>query len=106
VATHVQPHKKSGGQLGQAETTEDPSKTHAHTQEHHEKGEHKAENMRYGQAISEQGVGGMTTGQHGSAQQEDSRSSAGAIDETMDAAKARTAGGYGGEKDMDRNVGA
>jgi hypothetical protein len=62
--------------------------------------------MRYGQAISEQGVGGMTTGQHGSAQQGDFHSSSGTHEETMNAVKARTAAGYGGEKDMDRNVGA
>jgi hypothetical protein len=57
--------------------------------------------MRYGQAISEQGVGGMTTGQQGSAGQ-----SYGHSEGNVDKAKARTAAGYGGDRDMDRNVGA
>jgi hypothetical protein len=63
--------------------------------------------MRYGQAISEQGVGGMTTTQgHGDVLQEDSRSDVVGKKGTMDSAHAREASGYEVEKDMDKNIGA
>jgi hypothetical protein len=51
---------------------EDPSSNEAATKsqaEKKERGEKTAENIRYGQALSEHGFGGETTGNSGSAQQ-------------------------------------
>lgn len=56
-----------------------------------------ADKIRYGQSIQESGMGGKTnttTGEVDKATDEDS------------AAKQRKEQGYGGEKDMDRNIGA
>jgi hypothetical protein len=103
ITTEVQPHKKSGGQLGEPETTTDPSKTDEVTGDRAERGEKKAENMRYGQAISEQGVGGFTTGQSGDATQ----GGYGQVDDKAeDDASGRKAAGYGGKQDADPEIGA
>ncbi|KAK4540684.1 hypothetical protein LTR36_009015 [Oleoguttula mirabilis] len=105
----VDAQKKSGGQLGSAETTTDPAQTEEAQQQKSERGEKTAENVRYGQAISEEGgVGGVTQGQEGSAAQE---GYGGVKDQSGDggdgeAAQERRAEGYGGERDMDRSIGA
>lgn len=105
-ATDVQPHKKSGGQFGSVETTTDITETEEYKKQHAEAGERKAANMRYGQAISEEGFGGVTTGQQGSAQQSGTGSTATAADDTARSEETRAASGYGGEKDMNQDIGA
>lgn len=92
--------------MGHVETTTDPSETPSHVRQHNDAGERKAENMRYGQAISEQGLGGITTDQGGLARQvgSDQASTDSAVD--RDGAQSRVAGGYSGGRDMDKNVGA
>ena len=98
------PHKKSGGQLGGEETTADPSRTDAHADEKADRGERTAENIRYGQTISEGGMGGMTAGQTGTVEKE-GYGRLEAKDEGSDGVQERVAGGHGGAKDMDRGVG-
>jgi hypothetical protein len=68
------------------------------------KGEKTAKNIRYGQAISEQGVGGFTSGSLGSAAQEGVGKQQ--EQDSADAVQSRKAEGYGGEKDMNREIGA
>jgi hypothetical protein len=103
--TDTVPHKKSGGQLGQAETSVDVQPDAAAKQKA-ERGEKTAENIRYGQAISESGVGGFTTGSEGSAAQEGVGRQQKQEQDSADAVQSRKAEGYGGEKDMDREIGA
>lgn len=93
----MNPHKKSGGQLGQPETAVD-MQPEAAVKQKAERGEKTAENIRYGQAISETGAGGFTSNVSGKADQ--------VGDDTADAVQSRKAEGYGGEKDMDREIGA
>ena len=104
------PQKKSTGQFGSAadNTTTDPSQTIEGQQESADRGAKTAENIRYGQTISETGgQGGMTTGNDGTAEQtgygavEDRSGDAGG-----DAEAGREAQGYGGKEDMDRGIGA
>ncbi|MCJ1259397.1 hypothetical protein MMC24_007234 [Lignoscripta atroalba] len=68
IQTVTKPHSKQGGQMGVEETQPDsvPSEKH---QAKAERGEKTAENVRYGEAISEHGFGGETTGNSGSANQ-------------------------------------
>lgn len=98
--------KKSGGQMGQPASTEQPSKTDDAAQQQAERGEQTAENIRYGQTISEGGMGGMTANQGGETGKEGyGRVTAEGGNE--DSAKAeRVKAGYGGAKDMNREVGA
>jgi hypothetical protein len=98
AATEIQAHKKSTGQLGHPSknTTTDPATTTEAAEQQAERGKRTAENIRYGQTISEGGMGGKTSGQQGEADKEGD----------VDAGKQRTAAGYGGGKDMDREVGA
>ncbi|KAK5136024.1 hypothetical protein LTR08_004278 [Meristemomyces frigidus] len=105
----VDEHKKSGGQMGSAETTTDSSDTPEGKQQKTDRGEKTAENIRYGQGISEGGMGGMTQGSSGSAEQEGyGKQEDGA--ENVDESQARRAQGYGGGggegRDMDPNIGA
>ena len=100
------PQKKSGGQLGQPETAVDVQ-PEAAAKEKAEKGEKTAEKIRFGQSISETGVGGFTTTTSGSAAQEGyGRQQQDKASDTADAVQSRKAEGYGGEKDMDREIGA
>jgi len=67
IKTVTKPTERQEGQLGDesaasAERSEDLLKA--------EKGENTAENVRYGQNVSESGQGGMTTGMGGSANQD------------------------------------
>ncbi|EME48954.1 hypothetical protein DOTSEDRAFT_121502, partial [Dothistroma septosporum NZE10] len=105
--TDVEPHKKSGGQLGEIATTTDPSKTDAAKQQAAQRGEQTAENIRYGQTISEGGMSGFTTGQQGSATQGGYGQVQGNAEESDgDAASQRRKAGYGGDNDHNREVGA
>ncbi|KAK3698225.1 hypothetical protein LTR37_017050 [Vermiconidia calcicola] len=101
-ATDVKESGKSTGQLGDPadKTTEDPANTSERAEENAAKGEKNVENIRYGQTISEGGMGGMTQGMEGKTEQEGKEN----IDKA--AVGQREVGGYGGDKDMDRTVGA
>ncbi|KAF2154334.1 hypothetical protein K461DRAFT_312268 [Myriangium duriaei CBS 260.36] len=94
------PHSKSGGQLGSTSTSENQQDA----QQQRERGERTAENMRYGQAISEEGMGGKTEGL-GEAGTEVGYGGAGAQDDEA-AAGGRREQGYGGGREMRGDVGA
>ncbi|CZT17380.1 uncharacterized protein RCC_03214 [Ramularia collo-cygni] len=53
ITSTAPPHSKSGGQMGSVETTEDPEKTEEGKAAKRAHGEKTAENVRYGQGISE-----------------------------------------------------
>lgn len=67
ITSSAPPHNKSGGQLGSAETTTNPEKTEEGQEAKQAQGEKTAENVRYGQGISERV--GDTVGQSGAADQ-------------------------------------
>lgn len=101
------PHKKSGGQMGQVSSTENPSNTAEGGERKAERGEQTAENIRYGQTISEGGMGGMTAQQGGEAGKEGfGRLQEGSAGMEESAKGERVKAGYGGERDMNREVGA
>lgn len=89
--------------MGDAETTVDPAKTDEGHQAQSERGQKTAENIRYGQGISEGGMGGMTDGTG-----EAGKEGYGRIEdqEGQDGGSGRETQGYGGSKDMDKSVGA
>lgn len=92
--------------MGQTETTTDPSKTDAAKQQAAERGEQTAENIRYGQTISEGGMSGFTTGQQGEATQNGyGQVKDGGEDEESEAAQRRKVG-LGESADHNREVGA
>ncbi|MCJ1381772.1 hypothetical protein MMC17_004883 [Xylographa soralifera] len=100
IDTQQKPHSKEGGQMGgmsyttrKAETSVDAVPS-VQQQEKAERGEKTAENIRYGEAISEHGFGGETTGKSGQANQ-GGYGSTDAQEETEDAAKTREQQGYG-----------
>ncbi|MCJ1352230.1 MAG: hypothetical protein MMC33_002214 [Icmadophila ericetorum] len=66
--TVTKPHSKQGGQMGDPETQVDSTTSQAQ-QENAERGEKTAENIRYGESISEHGFGGETTTNSGEATQ-------------------------------------
>lgn len=68
-----------------------------------EEGEKTAEKIRYGQSLSENGMGGQTTGL---GQANSSSAGAKAQDVDEEAKSERVKSGYGGDKDMDRDIGA
>ncbi|MCJ1241512.1 hypothetical protein MMC14_009517 [Varicellaria rhodocarpa] len=69
IKTVTKPHSKAGGQMGSEETQPDVVDSQL-SQEKNERGEKTAENIRYGESLSEHGFGGETTGKSGSANQE------------------------------------
>lgn len=89
----MHPHKKLGGQLGTPQTAVDTNPD-AEAQRTAEQGEKAAEKIRYGQGISESGMGGMTTAQMGEA------------DATADGAARRENQGYDEKNSMRDDVGA
>ncbi|MCJ1414278.1 hypothetical protein MMC32_000604 [Xylographa parallela] len=93
INTQQKPHSKQGGQMGEPETSVDAVPS-VQQQEKAERGEKTAENIRYGEAISEHGFGGETTGNSGQANQ-GGYGSTDAQEETVDAAKTREQQGYG-----------
>ncbi|KAF2233305.1 hypothetical protein EV356DRAFT_213692 [Viridothelium virens] len=110
IHTVTKPHSKSGGQLGDASTEVDTT-TAAQEEAKAARGERTAENIRYGQGISEHGMGGQTTtsggvantdGGYGGVREQVGKT---AGSEGSDGA-GRTEQGYGGERDMGRDVGA
>ncbi|THV69582.1 hypothetical protein D6D28_05794 [Aureobasidium pullulans] len=102
IHTVTKPHKKSGGQFGNPETSVD-SVPEVEAAKNAEAGEKTAEKIRYGQSLSENGMGGQTTGS-GQANSGDAGSKA--QEETEDAVSERQKSGYGGDKDMHREIGA
>ncbi|KAL8736334.1 MAG: hypothetical protein Q9181_002488 [Wetmoreana brouardii] len=68
IKTVTNPHSRQGGQMGEPETQVD-AVTEQQEQDKAEKGARTAENVGYGQNISEAGMGGKTTEAGGSANQ-------------------------------------
>ncbi|RMZ74307.1 replication factor c subunit 5 [Pyrenophora seminiperda CCB06] len=108
VHTFVEPHAKQAGQLGDSSTgtsvntkTRDPGAPNTH-------GITPADKIRYGQSIQEGGMGGKTTSSTGEAKSDTGFGGTKALAEDDDesAAKQRREQGYGGDKDMDRTIGA
>ncbi|KAG9185344.1 hypothetical protein G6011_07888 [Alternaria panax] len=107
VHTFIQPHAKEAGQLG------DPSEgtlVHKKTSDPgapNTQGITSADKIRYGQSIQEGGMGGKTTSSTGEAKTESGFGGTEALNvDDDDAAKQRRAQGFGGDKDMDRTIGA
>lgn len=94
--------------MGAAETTTDPQQTEEAAQQHAAQGEKKAENIRYGQTISEGGMSGFTEGHSGEANQGGFGRTKDASDEgaSTGAGESRRAAGYGGSEDQNREIGA
>ena len=83
------------------------SKPDFQAQQRAERGERTAENIRYGQTISEGGIGGMTKDQEGSVTQGGyGRVADRSGLDSGDSADSREASGYGGQQDMNKDVGA
>jgi hypothetical protein len=68
-----------------------------------EEGEKTAEKIRYGQSISEHGMGGQTVGMGGDANSNSAGSKA--QDEQDTAASEREKSGYGGKHDLNNEIG-
>ncbi|KAK5729561.1 hypothetical protein LTR17_011864 [Elasticomyces elasticus] len=103
--------KKSSGQLGQSSdqsnTTTNPAQTAEGQAQAAERGEKTAENIRYGQTLSETGgMGGMTKGMDGSTEQGGYGKVDDVEEEGSSAKESRRQQGYGGKEDMDREIGA
>ncbi|KAE9982829.1 hypothetical protein EG328_010568 [Venturia inaequalis] len=97
IQTVTKPQPKERGQLGAtSEITSTPS-AQSSDPVSKERGEKTAENIRYGQAISEQGVGGFTAPEmnSGSATQE-----GGSRQQEEDTGSMRREQGYGGDAEM------
>jgi hypothetical protein len=90
IKTVTQEPKKGSGQLCGS-----PSTSSKQSPEETEKGEKKAENIRYGQAMSEQGVGGFTDPEHNS----------GSVGESSEVGQTRREQGYDAGREMDRGIG-
>lgn len=69
IKTVSVPHSKQGGQMGESETQTD-AVAEQQEQDKADGGAQTAENVRYGQNMSEGGMGGKTTEAGGSANQE------------------------------------
>ncbi|MCJ1251003.1 hypothetical protein MMC30_008234 [Trapelia coarctata] len=93
--TFQKPHNKDGGQMGEQETKTD-STSSEQQQAKSEKGANTAENIRYGEAISEHGFGGETTGNSGEANQGTGYGSTKIQAKTDDAVQTREDQGYVG----------
>jgi len=104
IKTVTKPHSKEGGQLSDKSTTSAPSNSNVSSS----RGEQTAENVRYGQAISEQGVGGFTAPEHnsGEAKTESGFGGEDRLEGEEEMGKMRREQGYGAGEDMDRNIGA
>ncbi|KAL8824088.1 MAG: hypothetical protein Q9191_005309 [Dirinaria sp. TL-2023a] len=93
INTVTKPHSKQSGQTGEAETQADAVDSQQ-DQEKAEKGARTAENVRYGQGISEGGMGGTTTEGQGEANQ------GGLLGMIRDADDASVDTGYGGTENQ------
>ncbi|RDW82273.1 hypothetical protein BP6252_03385 [Coleophoma cylindrospora] len=88
--TFTTSHANANGQINDRSTTQTSDQAQ---QEKSARGEKTAENMRYGQAISEHGFGGETTNNNGHAQQ----GGYGRVEaQEVDATQSRREQGYGG----------
>ncbi|KAJ9649273.1 hypothetical protein H2201_004282 [Coniosporium apollinis] len=105
INTVTQPHATEPGQMGGAlSTSTDP--TSSQSEATAEQGEKTAEKIRFGQKMSEEGMGGQTTSQIGAASQEGGLGGADVSANDESAAQSRREQGYGGDEDMDRTIGA
>ena len=105
--TFVEPHDKQTGQLGDPATGTSTQPPKTPVDEPNTQGVTKADKIRYGQSIQEGGMGGKTTSSTGEANSEGGFGGTKAISEDADGfRKERREQGYGGGKDMDRNIGA
>lgn len=93
IKTVTNPHPKQGGQMGDVETQVDATESRQEEQKS-EQGTKAAENIRYGQNISESGMGGMTTEAQGTANQE-GFGGTGNQEGSYDAEESRRDQGYG-----------
>ncbi|KAF2708270.1 hypothetical protein K504DRAFT_302605 [Pleomassaria siparia CBS 279.74] len=105
--TDVDPPKKESGQLGGTNTSSTQQSSSKASNAPNTQGVTPAEKIRYGQAISEGGMGGKTTGGIGEATTQGGFGGTKSLDEKDDSfAKERREQGYGGENDADKHVGA
>jgi len=100
IKTVTEPSAKQSGQMGDGHNTSENGDAVSA-----ERGEKTAENVRYGQAISESGFGGKTTTAEGTSNQggygrTEAQEGEGKPEDT------RREQGYGSGKDMRRDVGA
>ncbi|KAI9725972.1 MAG: hypothetical protein M1828_002300 [Chrysothrix sp. TS-e1954] len=113
IQTVTNPGSKQGGQLGEAQTSAPTTSQSQSAQrdqgEAAERSARTTENIRYGQTISEGGMGGQTTTNSGAPSTQGgfggTQASSGSMD-TGSASESREASGYGGEQDSSREVGA
>ncbi|KAK5404034.1 hypothetical protein LTR06_009967 [Exophiala xenobiotica] len=99
IKTETLPTSKQRGQLGSGPNTSEDDSTSA------DRGQQTADNIRYGQNISESGMGGKTTTSSGSAGQ--AGGYGGAPDQTVQQDDARSKQGYGpGSDHQNKEVGA
>ncbi|TKX24159.1 hypothetical protein C1H76_3728 [Elsinoe australis] len=113
INTFNKPHATSTGQLDPSPSDSSQAPSHSldptSTKSHADRGAKTAENIRYGQAISEQGMGGQTTTSSGGAGHEGGYG--GTRDETAQGdegenVRKRVAQGLGGEREMRGDIGA
>ncbi|KAF2447220.1 hypothetical protein P171DRAFT_355730 [Karstenula rhodostoma CBS 690.94] len=104
---YVDPVAKQAGQLGDSSTgTQMADKVHESASTGpNSQGVTPAEKMRYGQTIQESGGGGGKTSAEGHASEGGFGGAERSDEGEGDAAQQRRAQGYGGDKDMDRNIG-
>jgi len=98
IDTDNKPHAKQGGQMGEPQTEVDSTSSEQQQQQQQQKserGEKTAENIRYGESISEHGFGGQTTGNSGQANQDTGYGSTKFHDSSEDAVQTREDQGYG-----------
>ncbi|KAF2257423.1 hypothetical protein BU26DRAFT_599926 [Trematosphaeria pertusa] len=109
IHTHVDPPSKQPGQMGDPATSTASPPAHAHKAASNAPNTQSvtpAEKMRYGQSIQEGGMGGKTDAATGEAGEEGGFGGTEALEQGGDAAQERREQGYGGERDMDRSIGA
>jgi len=92
IKTITKEPAKGTGQLSDSKDESTPKDAPSN-----ERGEKKAENIRYGQAMSEQGVGGFTAPSHNSGSAEEGAHG--------DAGQSRREQGYDAGMEMDRGIG-
>ncbi|MCJ1274826.1 hypothetical protein MMC21_002624 [Puttea exsequens] len=92
--TVTKPRSKQGGQMGDPETQVDNVESQQ-KQQTVEKGARTAENVRYGQTISEGGIGGKTTEAGGNANEDSGYGATTEQADSSDAAESRRDQGYG-----------
>ncbi|KAF2090265.1 hypothetical protein K490DRAFT_63141 [Saccharata proteae CBS 121410] len=99
IKTVTEPHSKQGGQLSSPETVSPSHLDKSSTT--NSQGISNADKIRYGQAMSEKGMGGQTGPGHNEGEADAQKEE---VSEGM--AQSRREQGYGGAHDMNRQVGA